>query len=803
MWSKNSTTLLNITCLALGIASCLFISNFIIHELSFDRFHANSSNLYRVETHSYHFQDITKKDALTPFEEGPKLTDEFNEISGYFRLIPYSENRSVFLKTHPNIKKKTNYVETAYFADPSIFSLLDIDIIEKREHLLAKTNNIAISAQVAEMLFPEKFNSGQSILGEKVRPESLDKLAEPYEVVAVFNQLPKNSHLHFDALFSIESSHPYKVDTKILDTHTYVLLNENVDYRTLNSQLYKEKTDTQNPSAFFSSSALFPFEKIHLGHQTSNQPSPPTSSILLVFLGAIGIIVLLLSTTNYANNSIIKALGRAKEVGIRKLLGVTPNSLRKSIFYEALLINLVAAILGTVIFMIGQKSADLFIDIGYPVGLNSERITLLVLIVAFLVAISTFLTASYPSYLLNSLKLTQALKGKNLIFQSKQSSRGARVMKGLLVFQLAMCLIFISGAYVVYKQLEFLKEKDNRNIVIEVLGKFPGLTGANEYAADLNMSYLYEAVLEEKINSFKVSNLYNGQINMRQEIEPLYQKGDSSSFQGKFILSLIDHNYWKNDTTHFISGTNFSSKFGEDYRGIIINESALEKMNFHNPESAIGAEVGKYNSMLTIKGVVQNETKNEPPMVYVTGFRYPTYFNISLNVKGSSAEKINSALTQFQNDLQYDLPKFYFITRSFENQSKLEKNLLSLFVLFTAVAIFIACIGVYTLSAFTAQKRTKEIGMRKILGATVPQVLYILIYDFIRLIFIGSTISIPLIVIGVRNWLSNFTYRIELQPLMLIVPILILCILSAGLIIKQSWKAIVVNPLNAISNITH
>lgn len=195
----------------------------------------------------------------------------------------------------------------------------------------------------------------------------------------------------------------------------------------------------------------------------------------------------------------------------------------------------------------------------------------------------------------------------------------------------------------------------------------------------------------------------------------------TQALSGKFILSLIDHNYWKNDTTHFISGANFSSKFGEDYRGIIVNESALEKMNFHNPESAIGAEVGKYNSMLTIKGVVENETKNEPPMVYVTGFRYPTYFNISLNVKGSSAEKINSALTQFQNDLQYDLPKFYFITRSFENQSKLEKNLLSLFVLFTAVAIFIACIGVYTLSAFTAQKRTKEIGMRKILGATVPK----------------------------------------------------------------------------------
>lgn len=262
------------------------------------------------------------------------------------------------------------------------------------------------------------------------------------------------------------------------------------------------------------------------------------------------------------------------------------------------------------------------------------------------------------------------------------------------------------------------------------------------------------------------------------------QQGDSSTHNENFLLSLVDYSYWADDTSLFISGTNFSTKFGEDFNGVIVNESALRAMNFSNADSAIGKLVGKYNSMLSIKGVIKNNATEDPPMVYVTGFRYPTYFDILLNVQGSTAEKINTALDKLTADLQYDLPNFYFITRNFESQSQQEKSLLNLFVFFTGIAVFVACMGVYSLSAFTAQKRTKEMGLRKILGANVNQILFILIYDFMRLIFFGSIISIPLIVFGIRSWLSNYTYRIDLQPLLLVIPILTMTVIAISIIVR-------------------
>ncbi|NVJ45668.1 MAG: ABC transporter permease [Cytophagia bacterium] len=799
MWSKSGSALLNIICLALGVATCLFISNYIFYELSFDAFHTNANRLYRLETDDYRNQEITRRDAFTPFGKGDELKEQFSQVEDYFRLIPFSENYSAFLVSNFGAIERTHYVETAYYADNSILDLLNIEIIEKSESALSKTNTAAISFELAKSLFPDEIKEGQSILGKSVRNRTSDLQSQQYEITVVFEKLPINSHLHFDALFSTVGEDLLLDNSSSSNSLTYVLLRENADPAAINNQLLKQSIPTDEFITYYKSTSLYPLKNIHLGHQASNQPSSPTNAMFLIFLAAIGIIVLLLSTTNYVNNCIITALDRAKEIGIRKLLGVSPNQLRQSIYFESLFTNLIASVLGVLLFIIGQRSARIFIDVGYPVGYSSERIQLLALTVLAIILLTTIFTAGYPAQLLNSLKLTQALKGKNVVFQSKQSSSGARAMKTLLVFQLAMSMIFVSGAFAVYSQLNYLKEKDKRSIALEVRGKFPGLTGSNEYAADLNTVYLRSALEEGTINSFKISNLSNGQVRMRQYIAPLSLEGDSSTYDGQFLLSIVDHNYWSNDTSVFISGSNFSPKFGKDYNGVIINESALEAMKFIHADTAIGKVVGKYNSMLSVKGVIKNRTPDEKPMVYVTGFRYPTYFDITLNIKGNSAEKIDKALTQLRTDLQYDLPKFYFITRNFENQSKLERSLLNLFILFTCIAVFVACMGVYSLSSFTAQKRTKEMGLRKILGANVSQILYILIYDFMRLIFIGSIISIPLIVFGIRSWLNNYAYRIDLHPLLLAIPILTMTIIAVSIIIKQSWKTAVVSPLRAIS----
>ncbi len=799
MGSKGGIALLNIICLALGIASCLFIANFLHYEFSFDRFHEKSDRIFRLETDSYYVKEITSKDAFTTFETAPQLKSKFSEVESFFRLIPFTENYSEFLISQDEDHKKTNFVETAYYADNTIFNLFDLDFRESQAGILSRPNTIAISYKLAKKMFPKKIEKGQSVLGQRIQTRSSDLNNIEYEITGVFNDIPENSHLKFDALFSLVGEEYVLNLPNYENSFSYLLLSQNANWRQINDQLIDE---TKNSSInYYKSISLYPLEEIHLGHQVSNQPSPPTNPMFLIFLGAIGLIVLLLSTTNYINNSIITALDRAKEVGLRKLLGVSPNQLSGSIYLECLLTNAFSGLLAIVIFIVGQKSVRVFMDIGYPETLELERVIILVITFIGLITLCTFFTAFYPSRLLNSLKLTEALKGKSVIFQSKQSSKGARAMKTLLVFQLTVSMIFISAAYVVYKQLKHIKQNDNRAYELEVQGKFPGFAGANEFYTDYSNNFISKAIDNGAIKSVGLSNMHKGQVRMKQYIRPLTQieKTDSDNYDGQFLLSLVDYNYWKNDSMAFISGKNFNSIFGYDYNGVIINEAALFAMQFNNPEEAIGETVGKYNGPLEVKGVIRNDSINDIPKVFVTGFRFPSYFNITLEAQGNSSEKINATLESLRKSWNPKFNNFYIITRNFETQSLLEQSLLKLFIFFTGIAVFVACTGVYSLSAFTAQKRTKEMGLRKILGADVSQILFVLIYDFMRLIFICSLISIPLIIYGIKSWLSNYTYRIDLQPSLLIIPILIMTIIAISIIVKQSWRTAVISPLSAIN----
>ncbi|WP_420387728.1 ABC transporter permease [Roseivirga sp.] len=800
LWSKGGSTLLNMIGLALGIASCLFISNFIFYELSFDKFHEKSDRIFRLETESYHIQEKTGTDAFSLYRAAPELAAKHKGIENYFRLTPFSENQSAFLISEDSDNRRTSFTEAAYYTDAAIFEILNIELTEQIEQPLTRPNQISISEEMAFKMFPNKLSNGNSVIGEIVHNRSADLSNSAFEIVAIFKSLPENSHIQFDVLFS-------NIDQELLldmpgyhNTYAYVLLTNGADHDIINQDLWQETSNKSDNQAYYHNTSLYPLVDIHLGHKVSNPPAPTTDPSLLLFLGVIGFIVLLLSATTYINNSIITALDRAKETGIRKLLGVTPGQLRMNIFLECLLTNLTAGILALLLFFIGQKSARVFLEIGYPSSIDGTRILILSLTSIGLILLGTFFTAFYPSHLLNSLKLTDALKGKNIVFQSKQSSKGARAMKTLLIFQLTMSMIFISAAYVVYSQLKYVKEHDSRQFELEVKGKFPGFAGANEVYTNYTYNFINKALENEQVKSVSLSNLFNGQVKKRQYIKPLRQLDkDSSSYEGQFLLSLIDYSYWAEDSTIFISGENFSSLVGEDFNGVIINESALKAMKFESASEAIGSRVGKYNGPLVVKGVIKNKTANEGPEVYVTGLRFPTYFYITVEIEGNTAEKINIALDGLRRKWDPQFHNFYIITRNFENQSALEQSLLRLFILFTGIAIFVACMGIYSLSAFTAQKRTKEIGLRKILGANVSHILFLLIYDFLQLIFYGCIISIPLILLGARNWLENYTYRIQLHPVLLIIPILTMTLIAVVIIVRQSWQTVVVRPLGAIS----
>lgn len=796
---NKGASLLNIFSLALGMATCLFISNYVYYELSFDGFYEHADEIYRVETNTYELSDIKNRDAYSSFTAGQQLADQFDEVTASTALVPYSENGTAFFRLiRKDSSERKIFIPSAYFAEPSLLQFFTVDFIAGNdEQALEGPNSLILSTSMARSIFGQEVDL-TSLVGRPLSHPSGDLEKPDLVITGIFRDLPANTHLHFDALVSVQAYPGDLALSSFESTYSYVMIPDgNVDE--INDQLADRKEPVAADGTIEKQLSLQPIRDIHLSSKISNEPGTNANLLFITFLAVIGLIILTLACTNFVNNAIINSIDRAREIGIRKLAGILPHQLLGTLLAESLLINSFAGLLGLGFFSLGLQSLITFSDISYPISLNATTIWVSLAFLVLLIILSTLLSGIYPATLLISLKPVEALKGKAQVINSRQSARGSKVMRVLLIFQLCMSIIFISAVYVVQQQLSYMRQNDRQPFELNVTAKFGGLSGVNDIYARSSARFLSGVNQSSGVDVRKISNLYNGQIKLTREIKSLYLQGvDTLGVAEPFLLHVIDHSYWQQSPEVFVSGTNFSTVFGLDYNGVIINESAMRAIGFTQADEAIGRELARFNGYLYVKGVVKNETPDERPMVYVTGYRYPTYFDLSLTTLGSSAESINGTLYTTQGKLESQFPWLYFIDRKFEDQSLMEQNLLKLFYIFTFLAVSIACLGIFGLSSFTAIKRTKEIGIRKILGARVSHILMILIFDFLQLMFYGSIIAIPVVIFGAREWLTNYATRITLNPLFVTVPIVVMSLIAVSIIIKQCWRTSVLNPIQAL-----
>lgn len=797
--SNKGASLLNIFSLAMGMATCLFIFNYVYYELSFEKFHSRASDIYRVETNTYELNDVKTRNAYSAFNAGDSLTRQFEEITNSVSLVPYSENGSAFfgLPNRGSTDKKI-FIPLAYFAQRSVLDIFSVNVVAGNPlSCLIEPYSIILSTTMVRKVFGEEANYN-ALIGTKIKPTNLDIGAPDFTITGIFKDLPANTHLHFDALVSVSSSARNLSLSRNENSYNYVLMPKG-SASEINGQLSGLGVVSSADGTLEKQLSLKAIRDIHLASKISNEPGTNANLLFLTFLAVIGLIILTLACTNFVNNAIINSIDRAREIGIRKLAGILPHQLLTTLLAESFLVNAFAGFIGLIIFTVGLQSLLTFTDITYPIALSASTVLVSFVFLLVLIIISTLLSGVYPATLLISLKPVEALKGKAQVINSRQSTKGSKVMRILLIFQLCMSIIFISAVYVVQEQLAFMRKNDLQPFELRVTAKFGGLTGVNDIYARQSARFLNQEVQNSNTDVLEVTNLYNGQINYIREIKSLYQNGvDSVGIPQHFLLHSIDHSYWKDSTDVFLGGGNFGSVFGLDYNGVIINESALKAMKFETPTEAIDKELAKYNGYLYVKGVVKNGHPDDPPKVYVTGYRYPTYFNLSLQTLGSSAKSINGTLLTTQGRWEGQFPWLYFIDRKFEDQSAMEQNLLKMFFIFTFLAVFIACLGIFGLSSFTAIKRTKEIGIRKILGAGVLNILLILIYDFLQLMFYGSIVAIPIVILGAREWLTNYSVRIHFNPLFVVLPILIMSVIAISIIVKQCWRTSVLNPIQAL-----
>ena len=799
---NKGASFLNILSLSLGMAACLFIFQYLYFEYTFDIF-SNSSHVYRVETDTYGFNSLQKKDALTAPFIGPELKETFDEIENITRLMPFSDNGTAFFsQTQADGSSHPLYVEKVYFAENSLLEIFSVELIEgDTEEALSTPNTILVSESGAQKLFREDLEKDISILGKTLKTgrEGIDE--NVYIITGIFKDFPIKSHLQANMLVSLsspESGLSFSSGTQNQSLYTYLVEKPNSSLQSIQSKASNHIYLPLITDTLESRLSFLPIQEIHLNSTSSNEPSPRANIVFLTFLGLVGLIILILSCTNYVNSAIINSIDRAKEVGVRKLLGIAPRQLMLSFLGEAFMINLLAGVLAFFNFIMGLRLMKLYTKVDYPVPMEWETLKTGLAFVLVLVIVSTILSGIYPATFLSTLKPIEALRGKAQVLNSKLSSKGSKVIRFLLVFQIAMGISFLSAVYIVHQQLEFLKSHDSQSIELKVTAKFSGAGGTNQAYID-KFNRFIQAQSNDRIKDVILTNLYNGQIKKTQSIKPFYlvdTKQDTT--KANYQLYVIDHQYWKDSAQIFLAGRNFKPQFSADFDKVIINESAMQALGFTEPDSLLGKQVGQYNGYLNVSGVIKNKSALEGPKAYVTGINHPTFFQMTVKSEGSSSEKIMATLNNLEYTWASQFPNFYFLDRQYNDQLAMEQNILKLFFFFSLIAILIASLGMFGLSSFTAYKRTKEIGIRKVLGAHAGQILVLLLYDFLVLIFYASILTLPVVIYGAREWLANYAVRINLSPTLVLFPILMMLMICIVIIVKQCWKTAVSNPVNSL-----
>ncbi len=796
---------LNIACLTLALATCLFIFNYISYEAGHDNY-PGAENVYRVETQVIGNSASGFKDALSGSDAGPFLCSNFTELEQFTRLIPFSiEGTAFFRYQRPDAAVEQRvYIEKAYYAENSIFDLFPITLVEgDKVTALTTPNSLLISHSTAKRVFGKEPDTGASIVGKIFTTVETGISDNQFVITGIFEDLPSNSHLKFDALIAgvfPEGSQTGDGIQSSKQVYTYVLGSGKIEQsNTLKKGL--PYTMHEEGSIF-----LRPVKEIHLSSGVSNNPEPGASRGLLIFLASLGVIILLLAITNYTNNTIFNSIERAKEIGIRKLLGIKPGQLIATFIGEALLINVIASIIAVFFYQFGIRLAPLFMkadktskvinpiefqSIGEANLLANAFFLLMVLIV------TTFLSSVYPAFYFNSLNPVHLLRGKLQLVGSRLMSGASKTIRSLLIFQLTAAIVFLSSVYIVSSQLRHLEQQRQEALELNVTGIFPGTSGANTLFTKKTKDRFRELIQKGRIRSVAFSNLYKGEIKSRGSVtlgNP-GNPGDSPDF--KCDLLVIDHHYWSETPEVFIAGQNFHSDFGLDPENLIINAAAVRLLGYEELTDIIGQTLRTNAGPFKVTGVVEDRNFREPS-VFATGFRYRTYLDLDLYYPGTVGLSLSRFLHNTQVALSSPLPYFSLLTRDYQNRQLLEQNILKLFMFFTIVAVVIASIGMFALSSFISQKRTKEIGLRKILGATSLSAMGLLIYDFLKLVLIGSVFSIPLILYGSRIWLENYTYRITVGPLMVILPVLMILMVSFTVVSKKCWKTAIANPIRAI-----
>lgn len=795
LWRKKGYTLINILGLSIGIACCLLILMHIRDELSYDDYHEKADQVYRMALERIYPDHITNY-AIIPAGFADVVKQDIPEVEDVVRLR--TAFGAVIVEYEDNLYEEYRVM----FADSGFFKMFSIPLLEgDPEKALAEPNKAVLTQASAKKYFGTEDPIG------KVLTSQFGDLV----VSGVCEDVPENTHFEFDLLISFVTQGFLinQPEYMSFSSNTYLLLNEQAQPDQVEAKFpeivekyasgqiqrrlsmsYKQYVEAGNGYHYF----LQPLPDIFLHSKLENELKPTGDMSSVYLFTAIAIFILLIACINFMNLSTARSADRAKEVGVRKVMGAFRGLLMGQFLVEAMVISFISLGIGLVLI---QAVLPFFNDFaGKNLALNlGENFWWIPLMILFALIVG-FLAGSYPAFVLSGFKPVAVLKGK---FQHTKA--GNLLRNGLVVFQFAISIILIAATMTVYQQMQFMQNKDlgfdeEQVMVIERIGSL------QSQEADKRETFRKQIAQLPEVISAGQANTMPGNYFFGFQLQPPGGSNEVFTCRG---MNVDDH-YFESMRMEIVSGRAFSEDFN-DTLSIIFNEHAIRELGIENPigkqvtNPANNGEGVTYTIIGVVKDFHYQSMHENIGSLAILSTEGPNSFSAFMPVRFQTSD-MNSFIAKAENtwkNMNADVPFAYHfldeeLNRLYENESRTGK----MFGAFAILAILVACIGLLGLTAFIAQQKSKEIGIRKVLGASVGQIVVLLTREFSLLVLIALLIAVPAIWFGMNWWLDSFAYHIQLGISVFVTAGFIALFVAWLTVSYQSIKAAVVNPIESL-----
>jgi len=810
LWHNKVYALINIFGLAIGLTAALFIFQYVQFERSYDSFHDNGDNIYRIILHA----TINGKQVPPAHNNSAPLglfaKKECPEVLEYARLFKNREANVIMAYYPENGSPPLEFLEDKfYYVDPSFMEIFSFPMIMGDPKALQKSNTLLLSESMAAKFFGTDWPTADPI-GKTLIIDGQQELS----VQGVFKDIPENSHIKFEGLASYETLSHLNYDNKWYHiVPTYLQVAPQTDIKNLEDKLVKlsyEHAVNVFKEVFNLDTATATLQPVRDAHLHSFGYSDETeirgSYTTVQFLSITAFFVLILAWINYVNLSTARAVKRAKEVGIRKVVGAGRRQLITQFLLEAFLINGLSLVVAITLYQLCFPYFTHLVQKEIPLSALAKQPWFLAG-GGFVLIFGTLLSGGYSAFVLSSFKAVRTMKGK-----VHTSVRGVIFRKSLIVFQFVISVGLIVGTITVYQQMLFMKNYEKGyDISQKLVVKAPRLTDENYYHQYENFKNTLQKL--PYINQVTASYLAPGDSPYKS-FKAVASKKEPDDMHS-ISLNTVDYDYLKTYNIQLLHGRRFSRDFPADKQAAVITEDFALELGYDPVETALQEKIVIKTPEIkefTIIGIVKNlnfyslklEQRGVVFLLKQDSHEaevFPiTYFTVKLNNIFHLKENLVHLEGLYKSLFPGNPFDYFFLDDYFNAQYQAEEQFGKVFTAASGLAIFIACLGLFGLSAFMVRQRTKEIGIRKVLGASIQNILLLLSKDYIKLVCLAGLIALPIAYFSLKQWLETYMVRIELSWWLFLIPVMIVIGIALCTVSFQTIKAALTNPAKVLQS---